>query len=660
MRLLRCCLLIVCCGFSTLAFGQKEDWLPITEQDQKIKEVPGNPGASAIQLYYANYIDDNLQTEFEYHRIKILTEAATRVGGPADVEIPAGLGLSINSLKARTIHPDGSIVEFTGKPFEKTIYKGQGAKFYFKTFTMPDVTVGSIIEYKYKTDWRGTDQFSSGQWILQHDLYTVKENFTFKGFEGGVGNEYYWPGGQINWLVMNLKDKMPTNKGGRVEVEMRDVPAFESEGNMPPADNYKPAVRFFYSFSEFKTSDKFWQETGKRKNKTVEDFIGNRKEAREAAEEAVGSEADPEKKVRKLYARAQQIRNLTYERERSEQELKKEKIKDPENVGDVLKHGYGYRNAITRTFVAMARAAGFEASIVAASDRRQMFFSKEYLSASQITTELAAVKVNGIDVYLQPGAKFCPYGTLRWMYTSVTGLKLDKNGGSFVTLPPALYDKSVTRRTASLELDGAGNAGGEITVDFKGQEALDHRIDAIDSDEAGRKKDLEEELRTWLPGGAIVKLKSVEGWEAPEEPLVARFDVQLPAYGSIAGKRLILPSSLFRVKQSDAFKHAERKYPVYFPYAFTEWDDVYIKLLPGVAVESLPLAQNVQAPFADYRTVTQSDGTRLRAQRMLVVGGFIFRLSDYPALKDFFGKVQAGDEQQAVLQGGGARAQKNN
>jgi hypothetical protein len=657
MRLLRCCLLIACWGVSTLAFGQKEDWLPITEQDQKIKEVPGNPGASAIQLYYANYIDDNAQTEFVYHRIKVLTEQGKK---EADVEIEGGLGLSINSLKARTIHPDGSIAEFTGKPFEKTVIKGRGIKLYYKTFTMPDVTVGSIIEYKYKTDWRSTDVFSSDEWILQHALYTVKENVTFKGFEGGVGNEYYWPGGQINWLVMNLKDKMPTNKGGVTSLELHDVPAFESEGNMPPEDNYKPAVRFFYSFAEYKTPEKFWEEAGKRKNHTAEDYIGNRKEAREAAEQAIGSETDPEKKLRKLYARAQQIRNLSYERDRSEQELRKEKIKLPENVGDVLKRDYGDRISITRTFVAMARAAGFEASIVGVSDRQHMFFSKSYLSASQIGTELAAVKLNGNDVYLQPGAKFCPFGTIRWMFTSTTGLKLDKNGGTFITTPPALPDKSITRRTANLELDSEGNAKGEITVSFTGQDALDHRIDAIGSDEAGRKKDLEEELRTWLSSGAIVKAKAVEGWEIPDEPLVARFDVQLPAYASMVGKRLILPASLFRAKFSDAFKHAERKYPVYFPYAFSEWDDVNIKLLPGVIVESLPTAQDVRTQFSDYRTLVQSDATRVRAQRILAVGGFIFRLNDYPALKDFFGKVQAGDELQVVMKGGATNAQNSN
>src|SRR5215470_11662053 len=114
-----------CLAWSLLSFAQKEDWLPVTRQDLSIKTVPGDPGASAIQLYYADYIDDDLQTEFFYHRIKILNEKGYRY---ADVEIIVPPQGSVSGLKARTIHPDGTIIEFTGKPFEKVIVKGRGMK----------------------------------------------------------------------------------------------------------------------------------------------------------------------------------------------------------------------------------------------------------------------------------------------------------------------------------------------------------------------------------------------------------------------------------------------------------------------------------------------------------------------------------------------------
>src|ERR1700756_2496786 len=66
------------------ARAQKEDWLPVTPRDLEIKEAPGSPGADAIQLYYADFINDQEQTEFYYHRIKILNEKGNR---HADVEV---------------------------------------------------------------------------------------------------------------------------------------------------------------------------------------------------------------------------------------------------------------------------------------------------------------------------------------------------------------------------------------------------------------------------------------------------------------------------------------------------------------------------------------------------------------------------------------------
>src|SRR5262252_2966613 len=88
-------------GCALFADQKNEDWLPITQQDLQIKEVPGNPGAAAIQLYYADLIDDTQGSEFFYHRIKILNDSGKKW---ADVEMPLWKDLwDIKDLKARTI-----------------------------------------------------------------------------------------------------------------------------------------------------------------------------------------------------------------------------------------------------------------------------------------------------------------------------------------------------------------------------------------------------------------------------------------------------------------------------------------------------------------------------------------------------------------------------
>src|SRR6267142_4606640 len=76
--------LVACLLLSLPLFAQKEDWLPVAKEDLQLKQVPGDPGAPAIQLYYANYIDDSQDYEFIYHRIKILNESGKQY---ADVEI---------------------------------------------------------------------------------------------------------------------------------------------------------------------------------------------------------------------------------------------------------------------------------------------------------------------------------------------------------------------------------------------------------------------------------------------------------------------------------------------------------------------------------------------------------------------------------------------
>jgi hypothetical protein len=643
--------LIVCVA---PADAQKEDWLPITQHDLEMKQVPGNPGADAVQLYYADFINDQEQTEFFYHRIKVLNEKGK---SHADVELIVLPEAAMSGLKARTIQPDGKITEFTGKPFEKTVIKTRGVKVLAKTFTMPEVGVGSIIEYKYKMTWPwiNTDNY----WTIQHDLYTVKESFRMKPYTGRLMG--FEEGYQVSALYSHMPNTIkPVQKAGNYELDVESMPAFESEGYMPPEEDLKPQMRFFYVSPGNSNPDKFWQDAGRRWNDEVEHFIGNHKEVSQAAEQAIGSETNPEQRLRKLYARAQQIRNLSYERERTEQEQKKEKLKLNQNASDVLGRGTGYRDDITQLFVALARAAGFDASIVRVSDRKSKFFDKALLSKRQLDNEIAVVSLAGTDTYLDPGTRFCPYGYLRWVRTSTMGIKLDKKGGVFVTAPAAGYDKATTQRNAEVALDGDGNLKGTITIKFEGGDALEHRLDEMATDEAGRKKDLEDELQGWLPGGAIVKLTKSEGWETSDGPVTAAFSVEMPGYASTAGKRLLVPAYLFQARQMDAFKHVDRKFPVYFPYAFGEVDRVNIAVPGGYTLENAPQQQTASLGYAGYQNLAQFDGKKLVTQRILQVNGIFFRLEQYREVKDFFSKVQAGDEQQAVLTGGSTSAQKTN
>lgn len=109
----------------------------VPPEELKMTSEPQAPGAPAIILFRQVDRDDNIHTGHEdnYVRIKILTEEGRE---KADVEIPFDKGSdSIINVHARTIEPDGSIVNFDGKVYDKELAKGRRIKYHAKSFTLP-------------------------------------------------------------------------------------------------------------------------------------------------------------------------------------------------------------------------------------------------------------------------------------------------------------------------------------------------------------------------------------------------------------------------------------------------------------------------------------------------------------------------------------------
>ena len=222
---------------------------------------PNAPGASAILLFRQVDRDDNGSTSHEdnYFRIKILTEEGRKY---ADVEIPfykdAG---NIVNVRARTIRPDGSIVNFDGKVFDKEIAKARGLKYLAKTFTLPDVQVGGIIEYYYTLDLP-EDYVWGSHWILSDELFTKSAKFSLKPYQGDRGQftlKWSW-----NWLPAGTS---PPKDGPDhvIRLEANNISAFHTEDFMPPENELKSRVDFIYSEDALERDpDKFWKKPAKR------------------------------------------------------------------------------------------------------------------------------------------------------------------------------------------------------------------------------------------------------------------------------------------------------------------------------------------------------------------------------------------------------------
>jgi hypothetical protein len=626
---------------------------PPSPEELGMTSEPQAPGAPAIILFREVDRDDNGRTSHEdnYFRIKILTEEGRKY---ADIEIPFFKGSeNIVNIKARTIRPDGSIVNFDGNVFDKSIVKSKGFRYLAKTFTLPDVQVGGIIEYSYTRDLQEYFIFDS-HWILSADLFTKSAQFSLKPYTSPYQT---W---SVRWTWHNLPPGTPKPKEGSdhvIRLEAHNIPAFQLEDFMPPPDEAKARVDFTYSDEAYEPDPvKFWKRIGKRWNDRLEDFIGKRKAMERAVAQIVSPNDPPEVKLQKIYARVQQIRNTSYEVQKTQQEEKRAKEKEPNNVEDVWNRGYGTGVQLTWLYLALVRAAGFEAYGVWVSDRRDYFFSPQLMDSYKLNTNVVLVKLNGKDLYCDPGAAFTPFGLLTWSETGVPGLRLDKDGGDWVQTILPESAASRIERSANLKLSEMGDLAGKLTVTFTGLEALRRRVEERNDDEADRKKFLEDEVQQYIPAACDVQLLNKPDWSSSEPSLVAEFNLKIPGWVSGAGRRAFFPVGLFSATEKHLFDHANRIHPVYFQFPSERVDDITVELPPGWQVASLPRAQMQDGHVVIYTLDMERSNGALHLTRKLIVDVLLLEVKYYTVLRDFFQVVRTGDEEQIVLQPGAAAA----
>lgn len=161
---------------------------------------------------------------------------------------------------------------------------------------------------------------------------------------------------------------------------------------------------------------------------------------------------------------------------------------------------------------------------------------------------------------------------------------------------------------------------------------------------------MEVRLEGSLAGTATVVLKKLENIDNFADGVVAEFEVSVPGLATLAGDKTLLPVSPLLGARRRPFRHAERKYPICFPYPFREFDDIVITLPEGLKAETVP-AKRVRdmESFGFSLVCVPEDAGKLHVQRDLLVKKSYFPVDQYKAVKTFFDDVPAGDEELVVL-----------
>ncbi len=621
-------------------------WIKPTPEELQMTAEPAAPGAAAIYLLRDERADDKMHVHITYVRLKILTEKGKQY---ADQEISyEGAQFRIFGVEGRTIHSDGTVIPFTGKPYEKLLEKSGKEKYKATVFTLPDVQVGSILEYRYVLSYE-SNVVVSPRWYLQGPLYVRKAHFQFipsdRVLEDGHGgvlqghvaySAYLPPGGSVVYS--------PAAKYYTIDVE--NIPAFPEEEFMPPMHNYSFRALFYYTIA--KTADEYWGNEGKYWSKNVDKFIDAGKLST-VASQIVSPTDTPAQKLQKIYAAVMKLENTSLTREHSGVEDKAQGIK-VKTAADIWEQKRGNRDELTRLFVGLARAAGFKAYVGFVTNRDRNLFVPEYLDMGQLDDDIAIVQIDGKEQFFDPGERYAAFGELHWKHAATQGIRQTDKGTVVFLTPSPVYQSTSELRTAYLEIEPNGKVSGTIRIVLTGSRALRWREFALRNDEDALKEQFQETVQQEMPPGIEVKTDHFLGLTDWDKNLQGVLNVS-GSMGTATAKRVFLPATFFEATGHPLFALDKRTMPIDLNYPFAMQDTVSIKLPPAFDIESLPKDAEVTFPQnAYYRAKFTREGGMVKSLRVIVLGNVVYKADEYPALKDFYQKVNAKDKEPAVLE----------
>jgi transglutaminase-like putative cysteine protease len=639
------------------ARGDK-DWKPIDPAQLSSAAPAVQKDADAEALFWEVYVDDSQAYELSlrhYIRIKVFNERGR--DSQSKVDLPYYSYNQIKDVAARVIKPDGSIVELKKEDvFERTVVKASGLKVKAKTFALPGVEPGSIIEYRWREVYPGA---SANRMRLQFQRDIPVQNVTY----------YLKPYPGMHYRPFNVGDaRFVKDKDGFSKMTMTNMPAFREEARMPPENSVRSWVFLFYTSEDRVVPERYWSGLGRGLYEAFKDELKADDDVKAAAGSIVGDASAPEEKLRRIYDFCRtKIKNTSDDASGMTAE-ERSKLKENKSPSDTLKRGMGSGSDIDHLFGALARAAGFDARLALAGDNADLFFTKDMANASFLGSSFIAVRVGDAWQFYSPAETYTPFGMLGWREEGQDALITDPKDAVWARTPTAGPEQSVERRKGKFTLSEDGTLEGDVTMEYTGHLAYDRKEYNDDDTPAEREKTLQEMIKGRMAAAELSDIR-IENVTDPVKSFLYAFHVKVPGYAQRTGKRLFIQPSFFQHGLAAMFQTSARANGVYFHYTWSEEDKVEITLPEGYALENPESPAIINAGgVSRYEPVAQitSDGRTLIWGRKFNFGAksagggapLLFPVESYGTLKNYFDAVNTQDATAIALKQGAPAAAK--
>jgi len=640
--------LLVCLSafvFSQTAFAGGDEWRAVSPAELAMKTAKVDADADAEAIFWEVRVDDTSQDLVMKHyiRVKIFTERGR--DKYSKIDIPFLKGVKIKDISARVVKADGSSVELTKSDvFEREIVKTDKIKVKAKSFAVPNIEPGVIVEYRYQETYPYSTA-NNMRMTFQHEIPI--ENITY----------YFKPLDNARYLTFNMSgSKFVKDKNGFYKAAMENVPAIKAEAQMPPEDEVRSWLVLYYTDDTKGDSSKFWANAGYyiAHSWEIKDTLKPGKELKAAAAEITAGATSPDEQLAKIYAFCKtKIKNISFDAQLTDEQ--KEDIKPNKSTADTYRKLQGTSVDINELFASLATAAGLEARLAFGGDRSEKFFDPQQAHVSFIHFSSIAVKVGVGWKYYDPGSLFVPYGMLAWNEEDTSVLLLGYKDYITTKTPISGAEKSTAKRTGRFNLSEDGTLEGTVRVEYTGQDSYLHKLDAYKDSATKREEDLKNEIKKRISAAEISDIE-VESAQDAEKPFAYQYKIRVPNYAQRTGKRLFIQPGFFEFGQNPMFSSAARKYDIYFHYPWAQTDDIEIQMPKNFSLDNADspglIADPQKIGVLNIDIAINQASKKLLYKRKFYFGGednILFPAGAYQPLKNLFDAFSKADAHTITL-----------
>lgn len=518
-----------------------------------------------------------------------------------------------------------------------------------KVFEIPAADPGNVVGYEYEQ--RQRPYVLQDQFWFQHSYPVLDARLSLT----------LPPGWESDVHFVNYAAQPAVVQGGTRSWEMRNIPAIESEPDMPPYDALESRVilDYFPSRDELKArAHGSWSRVGAWFQSLANGRAAPSPEIKQKVAELVAGAPDPLTRVRRIAEFVQhEVRYVAIEIGIGGYQ--------PHPASSVFASRYGDCKDKATLLIAMLQEAGVNAYYVVLNTDRGVVLPA-YPTATAFDHVIVAIslpagaprkgllavfddKALGTLLAFDPTSELTPFGELPSAEQGGYALLVAGDGGELVQLPLLAPSSNLLERTAKLTLSSDGTLSGSVEELRTGYLAASSRSDLRGATDIDRKQHLELFLSGFLNGVAL-KTSEVQNLNKQSDPLLLRYSFDAPSYVKRAGNLLLLRPRVLGQKWEDTLESTkERKYPMVFLGPTVQTDTYEITLPAGLAVDELPDPVKLDCGYLSYQSDIELKGSVLMYRRTYTVNKVFVPTQDLPQVKKFFRQVLAEEQSSAVL-----------